>query len=198
MGTLELTFEAATPGRWKDFESLFGERGACAGCWCMWFRGTRKAYTSNQGAGNRRRMKKIIMDGGRPGILAFHGDEAVGWCAVAPRETYAALARSRVMAPVDDQPVWSITCLFVRKDFRRRGVGSRLLDAAARYAASRGARLVEGYPIEARKPDEPDPFMYHGPASAFRAAGFREVTRRSPSRPIVRRSVRPLKKVWNG
>jgi GNAT superfamily N-acetyltransferase len=160
----------------------------------MWFRGTRKVYVKNQGAGNKRRMKKLIMGGEQPGIMAYHGDEAVGWCAVAPRETYAALARSRIMAPVDDKPVWSVTCVFVRKDFRRRGVSERLLDEAARFAASRGARIVEGYPVEARKPDEPDPFMYHGSASAFRTAGFEEVLRRTPSRPVMRRSVRPPRK----
>lgn len=190
MANKRLTFEPVTPDRREDFEALFGERGACAGCWCMWFRGTRKVYEKNQGAGNKRRMKKIITSGEVPGILAYHGGEPVGWCAVAPRETYDALARSRVMAPVDNQPVWSVTCLFVRKDFRRRGVSTRLLDAAAKYAGTQSARIVEGYPVEAKKPDQPDPFMYHGSASAFRAAGFEEVARRSPSRPIMRRGVR--------
>jgi GNAT superfamily N-acetyltransferase len=185
----KLTFAPVTPGRWEDFETLFGKRGACAGCWCMWWRGTRKVYEKNKGAGNKRRMKKIIASGEVPGILAYHGREAVGWCAVGPRDRYAALARSRIMAPVDDEPVWSITCFFVRRDYRRRGVSTRLLDAAVEYAASRGGRIVEGYPVEARKNDEPDPFMYHGVASAFRKAHFQEVARRSPNRPIMRRFV---------
>jgi GNAT superfamily N-acetyltransferase len=195
MKTIRLNFEPVTPGRWSDFESLFGDRGACAGCWCMWFRGTRKVYVKNQGAGNKRRMKKIIMDGNEPGILAYHGGEPVGWCSVGPRETYDALERSRIMAPVDDKPVWSVTCLFVRKDYRRSGVSVRLLDAAARFAATKGARIVEGYPVEARKADEPDPFMYHGSASAFRTAGFKEVARRAPTRPIMRRAVRSPRNV---
>jgi GNAT superfamily N-acetyltransferase len=160
----------------------------------MWFRGTRKVYREDQGDGNKRRMRKIISGGEVPGILAYHGGEPVGWCAVGPRETYDALARSRALAPVDDKPVWSVTCLFVRKDFRRRGVSTRLLDAAAKYAASRGARIVEGYPVDANTADRPDAFMYHGAASAFRAAGYKEVARRSPTRPIVRRSVRPPKR----
>jgi GNAT superfamily N-acetyltransferase len=198
MERLRLTFEPVTPDRWKDFEELFGARGACAGCWCMYFRGTRKQYTSNQGAGNKRRMKKIIMSGEEPGILAYHGGEAVGWCAVGPREIYDALTRSRVAAPVDDKPVWSLTCNFVRKDYRRRGVSTRLLDAAARYAASRGARIVEGYPVEANKPDQPDPFMYHGSASAYIKARFKEVARRAPSRPVMRRAVRRAKPAKKG
>jgi len=160
----------------------------------MWFRGTRRQYKNNQGAGNKRRMKKIIMGGDVPGILAYHRGEAVGWCSVGPREHYDALERSRIMAPVDDKPVWSVTCLFVSKDFRRRGVATRLLDAAAKHAAGRGARIIEGYPVEARKPDEPDPFMYQGSASAFRKARFEEVARRSPSRPVMRRVVRSGKK----
>lgn len=193
MKRLNLTFEPVTPDRWGDFETLFGKRGACAGCWCMWFRGTRKQYKKNQGVGNKRRMKKIIMSGEIPGIIAYQDDEPVGWCAIGPRETYDALGRSRVMAPVDDNPVWSVTCFFIRREYRRRGVSTRLLDAAVRHAVSRGACIVEGYPIDAGKDDEPDAFMYHGVASVFRRAKFKEVARRSPTRPVMRRTVRPGK-----
>lgn len=194
MKRLRLTIEPVTPGRWDDFEKLFGKRGACAGCWCMFHRGTRSDYVKNQGTGNRRRMKKIIAGGEKPGLIAYHNGEPVGWCAVAPRETYDALARSRVSAPVDDKPVWSVPCIFVAKSYRRMGVSVRLLKAAAKHVASRGGRIVEGYPVEPGK-DEPDPFMYHGAASAYRKAGFREVARRSPTRPVMRRSVRPAKNV---
>ena len=192
--TLKLTFEPVTPDRWDDFEELFGERGACAGCWCMWWRGTRKEYEKNQGTGNKQRMKKLILGGEIPGILAHHDGNPIGWCAIQPRETYAALARSRIMAPVDDKPVWSVTCFFIRRDYRRRGVSPRMLEAAARHAASQGARIVEGYPIDPRNDEEPDAFMYHGIASAFRSAKFKEAARRSPTRPIMRRVVRPRKK----
>jgi GNAT superfamily N-acetyltransferase len=194
MKRLYLTIEPVTPDRWDDFERLFGERGACAGCWCMYHRGTRAAYVRNQGAGNRRRMKKIIAGGEIPGLIACHNGEPVGWCAVAPRETYDALARSRVAAPVDDKPVWSVPCIFVARAYRRMGVSVRLLKAAAKYVASRGGRIVEGYPVESKK-TEPDPFMYHGAASAYRNAGFREVARRSPTRPVMRRIVRPVKQL---
>lgn len=187
------TIEPVGPDRWEDFTTLFGKRGACAGCWCMWFRGTRDEYKKNQGAGNKRRMKRIIMSGEVPGIIAYDGDEPVAWCAIGPRGRYEALQRSRVMAPVDDKPVWSVTCFFVRRDYRRRGVSTRLLEAAVHYAASRGARIIEGYPIDARKENEPDAFMYHGVASVFRKARFKEVARRAPSRPVMRRTVRPKK-----
>jgi GNAT superfamily N-acetyltransferase len=157
----------------------------------MWFRGSREQYKKNQGAGNKRRMKKIILSGEVPGIIAYSDGEPVGWCAIGPRETYDALARSRVMAPVDKKPVWSVTCFFVSREHRRHGVSTRLLHAAVRYAASRGARMVEGYPIDARKADEPDAFMYHGVASVFRRAKFKEVARRAPTRPVMRRAVKP-------
>ncbi len=83
-----MTFHPLTPERWKDFEKLFGPKGACAGCWCMWFRLTRAEFEKQKGAGNKRAMKKIVNSGEAPGIIAYSGDESVGWCSVAPRERY--------------------------------------------------------------------------------------------------------------
>jgi GNAT superfamily N-acetyltransferase len=100
---------------------------------------------------------------------------------------YVALERSRILQPVDDEPVWSISCLFVRKDFRRQGVSSLLLEAAAGLAKKQGAKIVEGYPSDPASDKSPDPFLWHGVTSAFVAAGFKEVARRSASRPIMRR-----------
>jgi GNAT superfamily N-acetyltransferase len=105
---------------------------------------------------------------------------------VAPREVYSALERSRVLQPVDAQPVWSISCLFVKKGFRRQGISAKLLRAAVDFAASQGATLVEGYPSEPTSDKMADPFLWHGIASSFRAAGFKEVARRSATRPIMR------------
>ena len=101
---LALNFQPATPSRWPDVEELFGERGACGGCWCMFWRVPRKDYEANKGAGNKRAFKRIITSGAKPGILAYIGKEPVGWCAVAPREDYIALERSRVLKPVDCNP----------------------------------------------------------------------------------------------
>lgn len=175
-------------GHWRDLERLFGARGACGGCWCMLWRLTRSRFEDQKGEGNRREMKKIVTAGKLPGILAYAGDEPVGWCAIAPRDQYPALERSRILKKVDDQPVWSVTCLFVAKPYRRRGVSVRLLEAAVDYARGRGARIVEGYPLEPRNSAMPDVFAWTGIASAFRAAGFTEVLRRSETRPIMRRA----------
>jgi GNAT superfamily N-acetyltransferase len=183
---LQLTFRWATPSRWKDVEGLFGERGACGGCWCMVWRLERQAWLAGRGAGNRRALKKLVAANARPGVLAYLGREAIGWCAIAPRADYSFLDRSRVLAPIDDRPVWSISCLFVAKMYRRQGVSVQLLRAAAQMAIARGARGVEGYPQRPVMTKTPDSFVWTGTPSAFEQAGFVEVAHRSPSRPIMR------------
>jgi GNAT superfamily N-acetyltransferase len=131
-------------------------------------------------------MHKSIVDSGVPtGLLAYlHGD-VVGWIAVEPRESYPRLAHSRVLKPVDDQPVWSVTCFFVAKKFRRQGITVELLKAAVEHVRKQGGKIVEGYPVDAQK-DMPAPFIYTGTASAFKQAGFHEVARQTPTRPIFR------------
>jgi GNAT superfamily N-acetyltransferase len=188
-----LRFHPATIDRWPDVERLFGERGACAGCWCMFWRRARKDWEAGKGEGNRRELRKLVRNGAEPGVLAYHGAEPIGWCAVAPRTDYPALARSRVLGPLDDRPVWSIACLFVARPHRRCGVSARLLGAAVDHARSRGATIVEGYPTIPGSKRAPDAFLWTGTASAFERAGFREVLRRSPTRPIVRRTTRRAK-----
>jgi hypothetical protein len=109
---LKLQFHALTPSRWRDLERLFGVRGACGGCWCMWWRMKRAEFTQRKGEKNKEAFKKIVASGEVPGIIAYVGDEPVGWCALAPRERYPLLENSRVLARVDAEPVWSITCFF--------------------------------------------------------------------------------------
>jgi GNAT superfamily N-acetyltransferase len=178
--------------QWDDLARLFGERGACGGCWCQVWRLSHKDFESGKGAANLRRLKRLIDRGAEPGILAYAGDEAVGWIALAPREDYPALARSRVLAPVDDRSVWSVSCLYVRKDQRKRGVSVALLRNALEFVRARGGGIVEGYPVEPRpgKGHLAAAFAWTGLASAFLAAGFREVARRSETRPIMRKTVR--------
>lgn len=155
----------------------------------MWARLKRADYVKQKGARNKAAFKKIVETGPAPGVLAYQGSEAIGWCAVAPRAEYLRLEKSRVLARVDDQPVWSISCLFIAKPHRRAGVSVGLLKAATDYAAKHGAKLVEGYPIEPDSGTIPDAFAWTGLASAFRKAGFSEVARRSKTRPIMRRAV---------
>jgi len=184
--TPTLAIHPLTPKRWGDFEALFGKNGACAGCWCTWWRMSQSEWLATKGAGTKRAMRALVKKGPPPGLLAYSGGEAVGWCALAPRENYPRLARSKILAPVDDAPVWSVTCFFVRRDWRRRGVTVALLNEAARFVAQRGGRLLEGYPTDTDKA-QPAAFVFHGLLGAYRRAGFHEVARRSKSRPIVRR-----------
>jgi len=185
-GAPRLEILTVTPSRWKDFETLFGERGACGGCWCMWWKLTRSQFEKNKGAGNKREMKKLIASGEVPGLLAYSKGRPVAWCAVAPREKYPALEKSRILKRVDDKPVWSVVCFFIDKGFRKRGVSIELLRAAVSYAEKRGAEIVEGYPVDPKTKDYAPAFAYTGLASAFLKVGFVEILRRSETRPIMR------------
>jgi GNAT superfamily N-acetyltransferase len=180
-------FHPVTPDRWTDLEALFGPRGACGGCWCMYWRQTRSEYEQMKGDANRQALKGMVESGEEPGLLAYHGRKPVGWVCVAPRPAFSALERSRILKPVDERPVWSVVCFFVARPYRRRGVTVELLEAAVEYARRHGAQVVEGYPVEPRGGKAPDVFVYTGLASAFLKAGFKEVIRRTETRPIMRR-----------
>jgi GNAT superfamily N-acetyltransferase len=186
---IKLVCHPLTPDRWADFERLFGPNGACAGCWCTCWRRPRTDYIRNKGAGNRRYMLKVVDSGEPTGVLGYLDSEPVGWCAVAPREVYPYFERSRILQPVDDTPVWSVTCFFIHKDHRRKGLTVQLLRAAVEYVKERGGKMVEGYPVEPKSDSMPAVFAWTGMASAFLAAGFKEVARRSKGRPIMRRRV---------
>lgn len=183
-----LRFEPLAERSWPALETLFGERGACGGCWCMYWRQSAKEHERNRGAGNRDALRERVRGGQPLGVIAYLDGEPVGWCSVAPREHFVRLARSRILAPVDETPVWSITCLYLAPAVRRRGISSRLVEAACSYAASLGAGTVEAYPVEPRSDAMPPPFAWTGIRSAFDRAGFREVARRSATRPVVRRA----------
>lgn len=184
-----LRFRPLTPKRWPDFERLFGRRGACGGCWCMWWRQTRAEFAAGHGERNRRAMKRIVESGEVPGILAYAGREAVGWCAVSPRERYASLERSRVLKRLDEEPVWSIVCLYVAKEHRGEGVAEALIRAAVDRAASRGARVVEAYPTMPRGRRLPDISSFMGVPAQYEKAGFTMRARPSPARGVMRRAV---------
>jgi GNAT superfamily N-acetyltransferase len=185
----DIAYHPLAPDRWDDLETLFGQRGACGGCWCMWWRSKRSDFDRAKGEGNREAFHALVSARQALGILAYVDGVPVGWCGIAPRETLPALERSRVLKRVDDQPVWSVNCFFVARPFRRRGLTAGLLRAAVAYAAAEGAQLVEGYPVAPRNSTMPDVFAWTGLLSAFEGAGFVEVARRSETRPIVRHTI---------
>ena len=183
---LQLGWFPLTIDRWPDFENLFGERGACGGCWCMLWRLKRSEFERQKGEGNRRAMKAIVDSGQVPGILGYIDQIPVAWCSVAPREAYSYLERSRILKKIDDEPVWSISCFFVHKNHRGKSVSTCMAAATVEYVQQRGGNLVEAYPVEPKQGRTEPAFAWTGLASAFRKAGYSECARRSETRPIMR------------
>jgi GNAT superfamily N-acetyltransferase len=179
-----------TPSTWEDFEVLFGPRGAYGGCWCMWWRISRSEFERQHGEGNRRAMKALVESGVVPGILGFVDGEPVAWCSVAPREQFLALERSRVMARIDNAPVWSIVCFHVARKQRRSGLMRAMIRAAVEHAGQHGAELVEAYPTLPRERELPPVSSFMGIPEAFLAEGFVEVARPSASRAILRLAIK--------
>jgi GNAT superfamily N-acetyltransferase len=153
----------------------------------MLWRVTRREFDAQKGDGNRQAMQNLVESGEVPGLLAFRGNEPVGWCAVARRADYPALARSRVLKPIDDVDVWSVSCLFVHRAHRGQGVASALVRAAAEHVRKQGGAILEAYPVEP-KSGRPIPpvFAWTGVPQLFEQAGFVEVARHAPTRPIMR------------
>ncbi|SRR6266540_510102 len=182
---LELSFHPLTQNLWRDFEILFGTNGACGGCWCMFWKLRGKAFTANTGDTLRQMQKSIVDSKVVPGLIAYADGYPVGWVAVGPRNAYPKLAHSRVLLPVDNKDVWSVTCFFVAKNYRRKGMTVELLKAAVDHVKQQGGKIVEGYPVDTQK-EMPAPFIYTGIVSAFQKAGFKEVARNALTRPIFR------------
>ena len=174
-----------------DLDAIFGARGCSVarGCWCMYYRKSGASEwpsaRTEQAKVNRKQLKALAVAGGPVGLVGYQGDTPVGWVSFGPREDFAKLARSPVMKPVDDEPVWSIVCFVVPSEFRGQGVARALLDAAVAHCRKAGVKLVEAYPVD-KKARTHDQNMWFGAKSMFDAAGFEEVARRKPERPIVR------------
>ena len=191
---MKLHVEPLTPDRWDDFEALFMSRGCSVarGCWCMYYRvsgresGLLGAERAKQ---NKRAMKKLVAEGPPPGLIGYRDGKPVGWISLGPREHFRKLEKSPVMKPVDDAKVWSVICFVVPSEYRGQGVAKALLDGARAWAKKQGAKLLEAYPVD--KPGRGDDQNYwFGAKSMFDAAGFEEVARRKPARPIVRLKLR--------
>jgi GNAT superfamily N-acetyltransferase len=180
-----------TAARWDDLVSLFGERGAYSGCWCMYWRLPRSEFDALDGPANKKRLHRLAVKGPVPGLLAYLDGEPAGWCSIAPRDEYPALERSRVYKRLDNEPVWSIVCFFMRRTARGQGLMEQMIRGAVAYAKENGARVVEAYPTDldaqklaGRRLTGADGYM--GIASVFRKAGFVEMRRASETKIIMR------------
>lgn len=151
----------------------------------FWRLPTRQQYLRQKGEANKRAMCSLVEIGCVPGLLAYAGDEPVGWCAVALREAYPALERSPSRKAIDAEHVWSITCLYVSRAHRRRHLSTRLIEAAVRHVRSRGGCIVEAYPVPPKPRTRSTNYACTGFVSAFERAGFSECAR-FKTRPIMR------------
>ncbi len=189
---MTLALHPLTPDRWADLETIFEARGCSVarGCWCMYYRvsGKETGFTrpgDEQRARSKAALKALAKADPPPGLIGYRGDTPVGWISLGPRADYAKLAKSPTMKPVDDEPVWSIVCFVVPSEYRRQGVARELLDGAVHWARRRGVRLLEAYPVDKAHPSASDA-PWFGSKDLFDGAGFEEVARRKPARPIVR------------
>ena len=178
-----------TPKRWRDLERLFGPKGAYSNCWCMYWRWRRRDFREATPAARKAALRAWVRSGTEPGLLAYRRGEPVAWCALAPRDEYAALGASPKLKPIGDSAgVWSITCYYVPKEHRRTGLMTALLAAAARHARRKGARVLEGYPVLA---DSLTGCVgYTGLVPAYKKAGFRTVASPSRSMRVMHKALR--------
>lgn len=178
-----------TAKTWRDFERLAGKKGLCAGCWCMLWRLTASDYEAGKGAKNKSRMKALMKGRRAPGILVYADGNPVAWCSVGPRADFVRLENSKVLAPVDGQQVWSLTCFYVLPAFRKKGLTPFIIKAATAFAKGKGAKILEAYPVDPGGKPYAASFAWTGFATSFRKCGFRQAAKRSPTRPIMRRAL---------
>ena len=185
-----------TPERFGDLAALFEEGGDPRWCWCMYFRARGRDWSNSTGEQNRAELRALTDRPARvaPGLVGYEDDRPIAWISLGPREDYERLAHSKILAPVDDTPVWSIVCFVVSRRARGRGVAAAMLQAGIEYARAHGATLLEAYPADAGERRMRAADIYQGTLAMFERAGFEVVERRqwnasTPVRPIVRLAV---------
>lgn len=176
----DLEFHPVTIERWHDLAAFFAQYGNPNYCWCMRWRLKSKEFRQLSSIERRNRLASQVHENIPIGILGYHREQPVGWCSIAPRETYTLLESSTILKRIDNLPTWSVVCFFVNPGVRRQGLSVRLLEAAVSYAVLQGARIIEGYPVE---PDQTYRFM--GFHSVFEQVGFKEVQIAKNGRKIV-------------
>jgi GNAT superfamily N-acetyltransferase len=185
---MKLTIRSLTTDLWPALEDLFDDTGPCSRCWCMYWR-IGSAYRHRPRQKNKAAFREVVRRGPPPGLLAFDGDLAVGWCQLTPREALPWMEREWRLKRVDDARVWSLSCLYVRKGYRRQGVTSALIEAALKAAKRAKAPALEAYPFDA---DVSPSATGTGYASTFARLGFKVVARRIPARPIMRHDLKGI------
>ena len=189
----DVHFEELCPCHWLDVERLFGPNGACGGCWCMYWRAeSYKAWRNMKGAGAKRCFKELVQKGKAHGILAFAGDEPVGWCSIGSRRDFPVLQKSKTYKRDDSDHVWSVTCFFIHRRWRRKGLSRGLLKTAVEVMRRRGVKLAEAYPVTTTKDGRRvgSSMAWTGPLTIFEELGFKQVQTTNALKPLVRLELR--------
>lgn len=182
-----LTIEPLTEKNWAKFTALFGEKGACCNCWCMYYRLENKAFKEGlKNATNKASMKQLVNQGKPVGLLGISDGEAVAWCALSPREDFIRFEKSRSQKKIDNEPVWSIPCLFIDKKLRGKGISGKMIKGAIQYAEKTGIKILEAYPVNPVNGKIPNTSAWYGIYKVFEKEGFEIVSDENPNRPIVR------------
>ncbi len=188
-----ITFKEATPESWSDFEKLFGDNGACGGCWCQHWRIPKggKLWDEVKGKVAKSMMEELFKSGDITGLLAYDGKKAVAWCSYGPRENYSRINNMKAYGRNDTYGIWCINCFFIDKNYRRQGLARQMLDAAVKFITKREVKTIEAYPTPLTKAGKklPAAFSFSGPLKMFEDAGFGIIQRDSHSRPLVRKTV---------
>ena len=183
----QFSVEPLTKKNWFQLLQLFGPKGACGNCWCMYYRLSRADFAEGKtDDGNKKALKELVWSNKPTGLIGIYQGQAIAWCAFAPREDFMKLGKSRVHKRIDDQPVWSVPCLFIDKTFRGNGISVEFLKGVVNYAKDNNIRLIEAYPTIRTTPRIPDSFAWIGLYKSFERAGFEIVDQTSKNRPMVR------------
>jgi GNAT superfamily N-acetyltransferase len=187
---MKLAIRPLTPSLWPALEALFGKSGASNGCWCMYWR-IGPEYHKRPREKNKSAFRRIVKQGPAPGLLAFDGERPIGWCQLTPRQDLTWLHRKQALEPVDGVPAWAVSCFYIRRPYRRRGIMTALIVEALKAAKRANAPALEAYPVDTAQPGSTSN-VFTGTASTFRRLGFRAVARRQPSRPIMRHDLKGI------
>ena len=173
---MKIHLKEMTPRRWEDLEKLFGEKGACGGCWCMWWRIDKgEKWQDVKGAPAKKRLRAMIENGAVRGLIAYDQNEPIGWCTFGKRTDFPRLNRARTLQCEDAGRVACVPCFYVKNRYRRQGVSTVLLKAAVRTLAEEGETVIEGYPVKPTKPGNkniPGAFVFTGTIPLFEKQGF--------------------------
>lgn len=196
MNASHINFKPLSEDTWEDLVDLFEGHGNPGYCWCTLWRIASTKYRELDSTGRKETLHCLVMSGTPTGILGYRDGQPVGWCSIAPRESYPRLTRSKSIPWIADKKTWSVVCFYLARDLRGQDLSLRFLQAAVRHAASQGAQMVEGYPVEPEVDEQGNwlpakSYRFMGYRSTFERAGFADVTPKGSKRTVMRMEMSP-------